>query len=310
MSRGGGGTRLGAVEFVSVSAVRLGTSIRLSGEDIEHVRTLVRSSADMPPIVVHRSTMRVIDGVHRLRAARLRGQQQIQVQYFDGTDEEAFFFAVRANLNHGLPLTTADRRAAASRIIAVRPDWSDRRVGAAAGLAGTTVAALRPRIGPVPVPNEARVGLDGRVRPLDGCARRQLAVQLIKEKPDASVREIARTAGLSPSTALDVRDRLRRGDDPVPPRIRRQDKEKPAPTAGDDAIMAVLRKDPTLRFTDGGRFLLRLLETHITAAEALTRHVGAVPVHCTKLVADLARNAGRRWFDFADQLEAGHRIAQ
>jgi len=308
MSRGGG-TRLGAVALVSVNAVRLGTSIRLSGEDTEHVHTLVRSTTDLPPIVVHRGTMRVIDGVHRLRAARLRGQPQIQVQYFDGTDEEAFFFAVRTNLNHGLPLTMADRRAAASRIIAARPDWSDRRVGSAAGLAGTTVAALRARIRPVSVPTEARVGLDGRVRPMDSCARRQLAVQLIKERPDASVREIARTAGIAPSTALDVRDRLRRGDDPVPPRTRRKDKEKPASTVGNDMIMAVLRKDPTLRFTDGGRFLLRWLEAHTAVAETLTVHAGAVPAHCTKLVADLARDAGRCWLDFADQLEAGHRIA-
>lgn len=31
----------------------------------------------MPPIVVHRATMRVIDGMHRVRAAKLRGAAHV-----------------------------------------------------------------------------------------------------------------------------------------------------------------------------------------------------------------------------------------
>jgi ParB-like chromosome segregation protein Spo0J len=285
----------------------------LVGENPDHVRVLTESPADLPPIIVHQATMRVIDGVHRVRAARLRGQQQIRVRYFDGTEEEAFVFAVRANLSHGLPLTSADRRAAARRIIAARPEWSDRRVGAVAGLAGTTVASLRKSVLAASASVEARVGMDGRVRPMDSDERRRLASELIKERPSASVREIARTAGIAPSTALDVRDRVRRGADPVPRQRSKKVEEKldaPATGSARTAIMAVLRQDPSLRFTDGGRILLRWLEAHTMGAEEWPRYAGSVPEHCTKLVADIAREAGRRWLDFADQLEAGHRIAQ
>ena len=70
--------------------------------------------------------MRVIDGTHRLRAALLRGVDVIDVLYFDGPDADAFVLAVELNHTHGLPLSRADRTAAAERIIGSHPDWSDR----------------------------------------------------------------------------------------------------------------------------------------------------------------------------------------
>jgi ParB-like chromosome segregation protein Spo0J len=298
-----------AVFLVPVDSLRSGTSPRLSGEDPDHVRVLAESFADLPPITVHRETMRVIDGVHRLRAARLRNQRQIRVHYFTGTEEEAFVLAVRANTSHGLPLTSADRRAAARRIIAARPEWSDRRVGAVAGLSGPAVAALRKRVLPASADAGTRVGRDGRARPLNSCERRLVASQLIKDRPHASVREIARTAGIAPSTALDVRNRVRQGVDPVPHQTSRKGRDVPSAEVAGGTVMAILRRDPSLRFTDGGRVLLRWLEAHTVGAEEWPSHADRVPEHCAKLVAVIARNAGRRWLEFADQLEAGQPTA-
>jgi ParB-like chromosome segregation protein Spo0J len=299
---------------IPVDSVSCGSSPRLSGEDADHVRALAESATIPPPIVVHRPTMRVIDGAHRLRAAQLRGQRHIEVQYFDGTEDEAFVFSVRANLSHGLPLTLADRLAAARRIITVHPDWSDRRVGAIAGLAGTTVASLRKQVPrSTAAQSSARVGADGRVRPLDSGERRRRASELIKERPDASIREIARTVGIAPSTALDVRDRVRKGMDPVPRQARARAKDKlvtPAVDLDRDALLAILRRDPSLRFTESGRMLLRWLDVNTAAAEEWGRHLHSVPEHCTKLVADLSRLVGQSWLCFADQLESEHRIAQ
>ncbi len=82
--------------------------------------------------------MRVIDGTHRLRAAILNGHEEIGVLFFDGTDDDAFVAAVRANVVHGLPLALADREAAATRIIKSHPQWSDRAIAEAAGLAAQT----------------------------------------------------------------------------------------------------------------------------------------------------------------------------
>ncbi|MEV4443705.1 ParB/RepB/Spo0J family partition protein, partial [Streptomyces sp. NPDC049577] len=86
-------------------------SPRLDGEDPQHVRELAGTRLPLPPIVVHRSTMRVVDGMHRLRAARLRGDESIAARYFEGTAEDAFVHAVRLNTLQGLPLTPADRAA-------------------------------------------------------------------------------------------------------------------------------------------------------------------------------------------------------
>jgi hypothetical protein len=59
--------------------------------------------------------MRVLDGMHRVRAAILRGDAVIAAVFFDGDADAGFVEAVRANISHGLPLTVADRKAAVAR---------------------------------------------------------------------------------------------------------------------------------------------------------------------------------------------------
>lgn len=109
-------------------------SPRVAGLDEQYALALAGLDARLPPILVQRSTMRVVDGAHRLRAARLRRDRTIEVEFFDGTDRESFVRAVEANLRHGLPLTLPDRRAAAGRIVRAFPEWSDRAVAAAVRL--------------------------------------------------------------------------------------------------------------------------------------------------------------------------------
>ncbi len=62
------------------------------------IRALAESDVKLPSIVVHRSTMRVIDGMHRLCAAKLRDKEAIDVQYFHGNDEETFMVTTRKPL--------------------------------------------------------------------------------------------------------------------------------------------------------------------------------------------------------------------
>jgi hypothetical protein len=132
---------------VDVNSLSIGCSPRISGESSEHVEMLAAAQSPLPPITVHRQTVRVIDGMHRLLAARLRGQQKIAVRFFDGTEADAFVLAVKSNIAHGLPLTLADRKRAAKRIIALYPQWSDRMIAAAAGIVAGTVVEIRRKIG-------------------------------------------------------------------------------------------------------------------------------------------------------------------
>src|SRR5580700_1549271 len=120
-------------------------SPRLDGLNAEHVRALAEAEGEFSPILVQRSTRRVIDGMHRLAAARQKGQPCIRVEFFDCTDEDAFVLAVAANATQGLPLSGADRRAAAVRIMRHRPEASDRLIAELTGLTPKAVGGIRRR---------------------------------------------------------------------------------------------------------------------------------------------------------------------
>ncbi|MGW7417559.1 transcriptional regulator [Streptomyces sp. NPDC054863] len=206
------------IRSVPISSLVPGYSPRLRGEDTAHVARLAELDDTLPPILVERATMRVIDGMHRIMAASAKGREHIEVRFFDGAAEEAFLLAVRSNTAHGLPLSREDRRAAAQRILAQWPHLSDRAVARSAGVGAKTVAALRAAsAGKGPWP-QARRGTDGKLRPLDGAEGRRKAVELLRERPHASLREVARCVGISPATVGDVRKRLASGLPPVPER--------------------------------------------------------------------------------------------
>jgi len=285
-------SEIGPVCTVAVADLRISGSPRSAGENIEHIRTLAETPAELPPIIVHRASMRVIDGVHRLRAARLRGQQGIAVRYFDGEDGDAFVLAVRANVAHGLPLSLADRKVAAARIVASHPHWSDRMIASVAGLSAATVARIRrDRDEPAPA---SRIGHDGKVRPVNALERRRLARSVLLAEPTLSLREVARRAGISPETARAVRARLgAETATPVP--------AEPIPDQG--RLVRQLRNDPALRFSETGRELLRLLDVRTLSAERWAAIVSGVPTHCRDSVARVALECAQAWRTFAERLD-------
>lgn len=302
------------VARVPVADLALTNWLRVKGEDINHVRILAELDDKLPPIVVHRATARVIDGMHRVRAAMLRGAAHIDAILFEGTEHDAFLLGVRLNAAHGLPLSRADRAAAAVRIMYSCPQWSDRAIAGAAGLSDKTVAALRRRAS-AEIPHlSGRLGLDGRLRPVSPAAGRRLAGDLIAENPDATIREISVRAGISHGTARDVRERLRNGLDPVPSRhraaaglqpvadidgmLRRSLSDRMAPV-----ILESLRNDPSLRNNELGRTLLRLLALPAMSPEDWERLISSVPLHRAEAVAQVARSAAEAWQQFAARLE-------
>ncbi|MEU2085336.1 ParB N-terminal domain-containing protein [Streptomyces albus] len=334
---------------IPVEALRSADSPRAGGEDIEHTRALAETEAPLPPILVHRQTMRVIDGMHRLRAARLRGAKTIPARFFDGDESAAFVLAVKANIAHGLPLTLADRKAAALRIVGTHPQWSDRMIAEATGLAHKTVGAIRRRLGAESPQPAARVGRDGRVRPLNSDDGRLRAGELLAQHPQATSAEIGLAAGISPTTVKDVRRRLRRGEDPlvagrhrqevtrsteqpqpqppeapaaesgaplgepesdpcppvaVRPGTTRRRRPAAAPAAPDRAAaMHRLCADPSVRFTECGRALLRWLDAGPRTTEEVATLATRMPAHHLGLIAGLARQSAALWEQFSDELE-------
>jgi ParB-like chromosome segregation protein Spo0J len=336
-----------AVIAVSLLSLHPADSPRLNGEDKAHIARLAETETPLPPILVDRRTMRVIDGMHRLIAASMQGRETIDVIFFEGSEADVFLRAVEENVAHGLPLSQADRRAAAERIIASHPHMSDRAVGHSAGLAAKTVAAIRKRSSEGLPQSNARVGRDGRVRPLDSGIGRRRAAELLADQPGASLRDVARAAGISPATVLDVRKRLERGESPVPaghtgqasaamtgttasneaagrgvsahgngrdavPASSVRFKLRPALQAAmpPDPAAAVekLLRDPSLRGNERGKGMLRLLHVNAVGAEQLPDAAATVPPHCVGIVVQLAHQYAKMWQDFAKELDGRARI--
>ncbi|MER5531928.1 winged helix-turn-helix domain-containing protein [Streptomyces sp. NPDC002677] len=251
--------------------------------------------------------MRVIDGMHRLRVARRRGRQSIEARFFEGSPQDAFVLAVEANVTGGLPLAQAERVTAAARIVRTHPHWSDRAIASVTGLSAKTVGAQRRRLGGSAVPEEVRVGRDGRTRPLSSARGRRIASRLLAETPNASLREIAKKAGISPGTVRDVRRRLERGENPVPPRQRSaqpRQTSRPGVTThaqatARGAAMADLRTQPAPALSEMETLLLCMMEIHTTDAEQWDRMADSVPAHYARAVSVMAAACADAWHNLA-----------
>lgn len=327
-SSGGIATELPAhfTQPVRISTLVSADTPRLDGTDEAHVRRLVEVFESVPPILVHRPTMRVVDGMHRVRAAAVLGRDLIDAQFFDGGDDEAFIQSVARNIAHGLPLSVADRRAAVCRILASFPTMSDRSIAVYTGLDAKSVADVRRRSAADLPQSNVRLGLDGKAHPLDRTQERRHAAELMSRSPELPLRVVAQEAGLSLGTAHDVRQRLLRGEEPVPPplssprslppakrtvpeqartapSVRPQRAGPPAGTARSAMdMMRTLAGDPSLRNSEAGRDFVRWLHGHFFTDEAWRRRIEAIPPHHSETVAELALKCAGTWRRLAQEL--------
>lgn len=252
--------------------------------------------------------MRVIDGAHRILAMKLRGHDEIEVEFFDGNESDAFVLGVQSNIQHGLPLSLPDRRAAAERILLSHPAWSDREIARTTGLSARTVQELRRAT--AGEQQSHRLGRDGRTRPLSSTRGRRLAAEILTNSPNTPLREVAKQVGISPGTVRDVRQRLERGDNPIPEPRRGIEVKGPATVARRQVeftdvqgILEHLARDPTLRMTERGRELVRWLHLHRADPADFGRMINSVPSHLRAVVLDLAMGYAAAWEAFATELK-------
>jgi hypothetical protein len=69
------------------------------------------------------------------------------------------------------------------------------------------------------------------------------------------------------------------------------------------AVLHNLSRDPSLRFNESGRTVLKWLFARATGPDGWEKMIGAIPSHCAYQVADIARGFAEEWAAFAQHLE-------
>jgi ParB-like chromosome segregation protein Spo0J len=275
--------------------------LRLGDLDREHVHRLVETGGEWPPLLVRRQDLGVIDGAHRLAAARELGLEAVEVELFDGSETEALVEALRRNVSHGLPLTLIERKGGARQLLCARPEWSDRMIGRLCGLAAGTVKSLRVAIGegaPV-VPRERRIGRDGRARPARPAEQRRRIMEALRANPGVSARAIAHGVGASPGTVRAVSHALQ-------PRSRKQlpwraEDDRTTPHPG--RVEKLWASDTACASTDEALSFAGWFDrTRIDLPTCLS-HLASVPLSRVYEVADESRRRAQAWTDFAAALQ-------
>jgi ParB-like chromosome segregation protein Spo0J len=98
-----------------------------------------------PPIQVVRVGQEHVlaDGRHRFEAAKIAGRNSIEARVVIGTKITALEIALKENLNHGLRLTSADKRRAIKLAAKQWPDKSNREIARLVGCSDPTVADVK-----------------------------------------------------------------------------------------------------------------------------------------------------------------------
>jgi ParB-like chromosome segregation protein Spo0J len=294
---------------ISLEAVRVRPSMRTAGVDPLHVAMLAEVASEWPPILVCRADASVVDGQHRVAAARQLGLRKIRATFFDGSPDDVYVEFVRRNVTHGLPLTLAERRAAARQMLRSQGHRSDRAIAAACGISPTTIARLRKEFrddsGASEHDPKGRTGRDGRVRPLNGMALRARIEHEIALRPEASLRSIARVVGASPETVRSVRNAVRLGahtsarSDCVHDAAS-ENSSAPAPSS----VAVDPREDPAFADREGGQEFVEWFEATAVEEPEAWKYLDAVPLSRVYEIADLARRRAEFWTRFAKSLEA------
>lgn len=157
------------------------------------VAQLCETPSQWPPILATEE-LQVLDGHHRVEAARRLRRDEIDVIIPPKLcSAGALEAAVSANATHGLSLSRAERNQLIDRLLSAAPHWSDRRIAAAVRVSPTTVGKRR-RAWSASEPGEPGVHIDHPGRRLGRDGKSYPARGANKDAP-ASMNRWARVIG-------------------------------------------------------------------------------------------------------------------
>lgn len=303
-----------------------GTGVRVGGLDADRLAALAAEVDTWPPVVAYRPDLTVIDGAHRVEAARRLGIGQVAVRWFEGTRAEALIASVTLNDEAGTPVGATDREAVLVELMSELPQWSDRRIAAAVGSSPKTVARLRRRAACTGETESKRVGRDGRLRPVRSGSTHEAIADALHRRPHASLRAIAAEIGVSPETVRSVRHRLNgtaaasvasattpsplaapipdplRGVETGLAEVDEADESDADEFDTGEGTVAPWRRDRALESAEHGDDFLGWFETTTVEGDHRTRGLD-VPMSRVYEIADEARRRAQWWLSFATTLE-------
>lgn len=138
----------------------------------------------------------ILDGWHRIAAAEKKGVLEIGVTIYNSnrmySEQEARLMAATVNAAHGLRRSSADKRKAVTIFLTDDPTRSDALIARLASVSNSLVAVTRQEL------------VEAGTIPAVDNAQQRIAKALDKAKAEGkkpSVRQLAKDAGVSPTTA-------------------------------------------------------------------------------------------------------------
>lgn len=124
--------------------------VRLDPALVQHYHDRMTAGDRFPPpsAIKHNGTWILWDGLHRVQALVMAGEETVAIEYQDGTEQDAKWLAAAANSTHGQPRNNADKRRAVQLALQARPESSDRDIAKHCLVSHPFVADVRKGVPP------------------------------------------------------------------------------------------------------------------------------------------------------------------
>jgi hypothetical protein len=160
--------------------------------------TAMQRGDTFPPVIVFfdGTTHYLADGFHRVRAAQACGALDIACDVHHGTGDDAFWYALDANRQHGARLTDADKRHAITLALAKWPTRSATEIATRIGVSHAWVSRLRRRSSTSRTSSAFIVRRNGYRYPVTQHAASVTPTEIAPLKPKSKAAVAARVAQL------------------------------------------------------------------------------------------------------------------
>jgi hypothetical protein len=121
--------------------------VRMNEPVLQEYAALLMEGVNFPPVVLFDDGVKkyLVDGFHRVYAAKRVGRDRMQAELHRGSKHEGFMYSLRANAAHGLQRTNEDKRHGVLKLLEdfEYSDKSDREIAALCAVSHTFVARIR-----------------------------------------------------------------------------------------------------------------------------------------------------------------------